>query len=77
MFCCEFCEIFTLRNTSQRLLLLFKSLRIWVGILFDPTVLWLLREEIMLKISLQSVSDIKNESLFIDERKSTNCFLNI
>ena len=40
-----------------------------VGILFSPTVLWLFREKMMSEISLQSVSEIKNESLFAEVRK--------
>ena len=35
-------------------------LLILVEILFDPTVLWFFREERMLEISLQSVSEIKH-----------------
>ena len=33
---------------------------ILVEILFDPTVLWFFGEEMMLEISLQSVSEIKH-----------------
>ena len=45
-----------------------------VGILFGPTDLRLFREEMMLETSLQSVGEIKKESLFIGGRKSKNCF---
>ena len=43
-------------------------------ILFGPTVLWLFSEEIMWETSLQSVGDIKYESLSAGGKKSKNCF---
>ena len=52
---------------------LFKSLRILLGILFGPTVLWLFKEVMMLDTSLQSVGEIKNESLSAGGRKSKSC----
>ena len=42
-------------------------------IIFGPTVLWLFSEE-MLETSLQSVGDIKYESLSAGGKKSKNCF---
>ena len=63
------------RETTWLNIFLFKSLRISVGILFGSTVLWLFREEMMLKPSLKAVGEIKNESLFLGGRKSKNCFL--
>ena len=44
---------------------MFKSLRILVEILFGPTVLWLFREDMSLETSLQSVGEVKNESIFV------------
>ena len=49
---------------------LLKSLRILLEILFGPTVFWLFREEMMLETSLQSVGEIKSESVFAGGRKS-------
>ena len=39
-----------------------------MGILFGPTDLWLFRKEIMLEILLQSIDEIKNESVFVSGR---------
>ena len=61
------------------MLLFWKILRTYLMddpiLLFDPTVLWLFREEMMLETSWQSVVEIKNESLFVSGRNSKNFFL--
>ena len=57
------------REASRLDMYLFKSLRILVGKLFGPTVLWLFREEIMLESPLETVGEVKSETLFVGGRK--------
>ena len=52
-------------------------MRILVGILTGPTVVWLFREDMMLETSLQSVGELKKELLFVGGRKPKTVFLNI
>ena len=59
-------EIFQRKKREASLLgiSLFKSLRMLVGMLFGCTALLVLREGIMLEISLQSIGEIKRKSFF-------------
>ena len=62
------------RQSTWLDMVLFKSLRISVAILFGPSIPWLFRETFSLESPLQAVGEIKNESQIVGRRKSKNRF---